>query len=235
MPPLEEGDLLYMPTTDPGISMTKARELLQQTDRLIKQFPEVQSVMGKVGRAETATDPAPVSMFETTITLERDKSLWRQVPVPRFYDGWPGWARGCRRSSGPPRGPSRSTNWSTATSRPGLAPRAGAQRDRPDSRPDQLLDHAHPHPHRHALDRHQDPRGHQDHGAGPGRPVATWPSRSPRPSRPTRGPARTPPARSPRRPSAARTWTSPSTATRSPATACPSPTCRTSSPRPWAA
>ncbi|MCE5327806.1 MAG: efflux RND transporter permease subunit [Planctomycetaceae bacterium] len=79
MPPLEEGDLLYMPTTDPGISMTKARELLQQTDKLIKQMPEVQSVMGKIGRAETATDPAPVSMFETTIMLHRDKSRWRRV------------------------------------------------------------------------------------------------------------------------------------------------------------
>jgi len=94
MPPLEEGDLLYMPTTDPGISMTKARELLQQTDKLILQFPEVASVMGKVGRAETATDPAPPSMVETTIVLNRDKDLWRRVPVPRFYDGWDGWGRG---------------------------------------------------------------------------------------------------------------------------------------------
>jgi Cu(I)/Ag(I) efflux system membrane protein CusA/SilA len=93
MPPLEEGDLLYMPTTDPGISATKARELLQQTDKLIKQFPEVESVMGKIGRAETATDPAPMSMFETTITLQRDKSKWRQVPAGRFFSGWPGWAR----------------------------------------------------------------------------------------------------------------------------------------------
>ena len=93
MPPLEEGDLLYMPTTDPGISMTKARELLQQTDRLIREFPEVQSVMGKIGRAETATDPAPVSMYETTITLRRDKDRWRHVPVERFYSGWPRWAK----------------------------------------------------------------------------------------------------------------------------------------------
>ena len=93
MPPLEEGDLLYMPTTDPGISMTKARELLQQTDRLIREFPEVASVMGKIGRAETATDPAPVSMYETTITLRRDKDRWRHVPVERFYWGWPRWAR----------------------------------------------------------------------------------------------------------------------------------------------
>ena len=74
MPPLEEGDLLYMPTTDPGISITKARELIQQTDKLLMQFPEIKSVMGKVGNAETATDPAPPSMIETTITLKRDKS-----------------------------------------------------------------------------------------------------------------------------------------------------------------
>jgi len=93
MPPLEEGDLLYMPTTDPGISMSKARELLQQTDDLIKQFPEVESVLGKAGRAETATDPAPPSMLETTIVLRRDKHLWRQVPVHRFYSGWPGFLR----------------------------------------------------------------------------------------------------------------------------------------------
>jgi Cu(I)/Ag(I) efflux system membrane protein CusA/SilA len=93
MPPLEEGDLLYMPTTDPGISMTKARELLQQTDRLIREFPEVASVMGKIGRAETATDPAPVSMYETTITLRRDKDRWRRVPVEQFYSGWPRWAK----------------------------------------------------------------------------------------------------------------------------------------------
>jgi len=91
MPPLEEGDLLYMPTTDPGISMTKARELLQQTDKLIMQFPEVQTVFGKAGRSETATDPAPPSMLETTITLRRDKSLWRTRPVGRFYSDWPDW------------------------------------------------------------------------------------------------------------------------------------------------
>jgi len=76
MPPLWEGDLLYMPTTFPGISITKARELLQQTDKIIKTFPEVESVFGKVGRAETATDPAPLSMIETTIRL-KDPSQWR--------------------------------------------------------------------------------------------------------------------------------------------------------------
>lgn len=77
MPPLNEGDLLYMPTTPPGISPAKAAELLQQTDRIIKSFPEVRSVFGKIGRAETATDPAPLSMIETTIVLEQDRSKWR--------------------------------------------------------------------------------------------------------------------------------------------------------------
>ena len=77
MPPLNEGDLLYMPTTLPGISITKARELLQQTDKIIKSFPEVDNVTGKAGRAETATDPAPLSMLETTITL-KPKSEWRE-------------------------------------------------------------------------------------------------------------------------------------------------------------
>jgi Cu(I)/Ag(I) efflux system membrane protein CusA/SilA len=75
MPSLWEGDLLYMPTTFPGVSITKAKQLLQQTDRIIKSFPEVESVFGKVGRADTATDPAPLSMIETTIVL-KDPSLW---------------------------------------------------------------------------------------------------------------------------------------------------------------
>ena len=77
MPPLNEGDLLYMPTTLPGISVTKAKELLQQTDRIIASFPEVHHVFGKIGRAETATDPAPLSMIETTITL-KPESEWRE-------------------------------------------------------------------------------------------------------------------------------------------------------------
>jgi Cu(I)/Ag(I) efflux system membrane protein CusA/SilA len=70
MPPLDEGDILYMPTTFPGISITKARELLQQTDKILKTFPEVHHVFGKVGRAETATDSAPLSMMETTVRLK---------------------------------------------------------------------------------------------------------------------------------------------------------------------
>jgi len=80
MPPLYEGDLLYMPTTFPGISPTKARELLQVTDRLIKSFPEVAEVFGKAGRAETATDPAPMDMIETTIRL-KPESEWPAVDI----------------------------------------------------------------------------------------------------------------------------------------------------------
>ncbi len=80
MPPLYEGDLLYMPTTFPGISPTKAREILQVTDRLIKSFPEVAEVFGKAGRAETATDPAPMDMIETTIRL-KPVSEWPAVDI----------------------------------------------------------------------------------------------------------------------------------------------------------
>jgi len=89
MPPLDEGDLLYMPTTDPAISVTKARQLLQQTDRLIKTFPEVHHVFGKIGRAETATDPAPLSMVETTIMLEPDRTRWRKRRVERWFSSLP--------------------------------------------------------------------------------------------------------------------------------------------------
>jgi Cu(I)/Ag(I) efflux system membrane protein CusA/SilA len=77
MPPLYEGDLLYMPTTLPGISITKAKQLLQQTDRIIKTFPEVHHVFGKVGRAETATDPASLSMMESIIMLKPERE-WRK-------------------------------------------------------------------------------------------------------------------------------------------------------------
>ena len=77
MPPLNEGDLMYMPTTYPGISIDKARELLQQTDRLIRTVPEVHRVFGKIGRGETATDPAPLTMIETVIQL-RPPSEWRE-------------------------------------------------------------------------------------------------------------------------------------------------------------
>ncbi|MDT3697500.1 MAG: CusA/CzcA family heavy metal efflux RND transporter [Ignavibacterium sp.] len=81
MPPLYEGDLLYMPTTLPGISITKAKEILQQTDKIIKTFPEVESVFGKIGRAETATDPAPLTMLETTIRL-KPRDQWRDGMTP---------------------------------------------------------------------------------------------------------------------------------------------------------
>ena len=81
MPPLYEGDLLYMPTTDPGLSITKARQLLQQTDKIIRTFPEVHHVFGKMGRAETATDPAPLSMIETTIALKPQEE-WRPGMTP---------------------------------------------------------------------------------------------------------------------------------------------------------
>ncbi len=92
MPPLNEGSLLYMPTTLPGISITKAKELLQQTDKIIASFPEVATVHGKIGRAETATDPAPLSMIETTIML-KPKVEYEQVKQKRFYSDWPKWAK----------------------------------------------------------------------------------------------------------------------------------------------
>ncbi|MBU3069212.1 efflux RND transporter permease subunit [Aestuariicella sp. G3-2] len=77
IPPLDEGDLMYMPTTYPGISIGKARELLQQTDKLIATVPEVENVFGKIGRAETATDPAPLTMIETFIQL-KPRDQWRE-------------------------------------------------------------------------------------------------------------------------------------------------------------
>ncbi|MFC1481197.1 efflux RND transporter permease subunit [Candidatus Neomarinimicrobiota bacterium] len=89
MPPLNEGDLLYMPTTDPGLSITKAREILQQTDKIISTFPEVDRVFGKVGRAETATDPAPLSMIETTITLKQLDDWPERKHSQRWYSSWP--------------------------------------------------------------------------------------------------------------------------------------------------
>lgn len=91
MPPLEEGSILYMPSTMPGISITEAQRLLQQTNRILKQFPEVDHVLGKVGRADTSTDPAPLSMIETVITL-RPKELWRQKDT--WYSSWtPEWVK----------------------------------------------------------------------------------------------------------------------------------------------
>jgi len=81
MPPLDEGDLMYMPTTYPGVSIDKAREMLQHTDRMIMQVPEVKRVFGKIGRAETATDPAPLTMIETVIQL-KPREEWREGMTP---------------------------------------------------------------------------------------------------------------------------------------------------------
>ena len=83
IPPLYEGDLMYMPTTYPGISIGKARELLQQTDKLIRSLPEVETVFGKIGRAETATDPAPLTMIETFIQL-KPRDQWRPGMTPEL-------------------------------------------------------------------------------------------------------------------------------------------------------
>ncbi|MGI9234004.1 MAG: efflux RND transporter permease subunit, partial [Woeseiaceae bacterium] len=81
MPPLDEGDLMYMPTTYPGVSIDKAREILQHTDKMIMKVPEVQRVFGKIGRAETATDPAPLTMIETVIQF-KPREQWRKGMTP---------------------------------------------------------------------------------------------------------------------------------------------------------
>ncbi len=86
MPPLYEGDLLYMPTTLPGISITKAREILQQADKIIASFPEVHHVFGKIGRAETATDPAGLDMTETTIMLKPESEWPKGMTVKKLID-----------------------------------------------------------------------------------------------------------------------------------------------------
>jgi Cu(I)/Ag(I) efflux system membrane protein CusA/SilA len=91
MPPLDEGALLYMPTTMPGISIAEAERLLRVTDGIIRQFPEVDHVLGKAGRAETSTDPAPLSMLETIITL-KPQSEWRRTGT--WYSWWaPEWMK----------------------------------------------------------------------------------------------------------------------------------------------
>jgi len=91
MPPLDEGTILYMPTTLPGVSISQAERLLQVTDQTIRRFPEVDRVLGKAGRADTATDPAPLSMLETVITL-KPRSAWRHVDT--WYSSWaPEWAK----------------------------------------------------------------------------------------------------------------------------------------------
>jgi Cu(I)/Ag(I) efflux system membrane protein CusA/SilA len=85
MPPLDEGAILYMPTTLPGVSIQQAQQLLQVSDRIIRQFPEVDRVLGKAGRAETATDPAPLSMLETVVVL-KPRTAWRHVDT--WYSSW---------------------------------------------------------------------------------------------------------------------------------------------------
>lgn len=87
MPPLEEGSILYMPTTPPGMSVAEAQYMLNIQGQILKSFPEVISVQGKAGRAETPTDPAPLNMFETTIIL-KPPSEWREISVERWYSGW---------------------------------------------------------------------------------------------------------------------------------------------------
>jgi len=99
MPPLDEGALLYMPTTVPGISVTEAQTLLQVQDKILRSFPEVERVFGKAGRAETATDPAPFSMMETTVIL-KPPAEWPKVP--RWYSSWaPDWLQGIFRRAWP--------------------------------------------------------------------------------------------------------------------------------------
>ncbi len=93
MPPLNEGDLLYMPITFPNISIEEAKTQLQVQDRILKTFPEVETVFGKVGRSETATDPAPITMVETTVRL-RPQEQWRKTFHARWYSSWaPGWLK----------------------------------------------------------------------------------------------------------------------------------------------
>jgi copper/silver efflux system protein len=112
MPPLNEGDVLFMPTTFPGISIEEARGALQRQDRVLRGFPEVASVFGKVGRGETATDPAPITMVETTVRL-RPVNEWRMVDHPRWYSRWaPGWVQAVLRPVWPDR---RRITWEELT------------------------------------------------------------------------------------------------------------------------
>src|SRR5713101_4043191 len=93
MPPLNEGSILYMPITLPGISITEAGKYLQIQDKLLRTFPEVSSVYGKIGKSETATDPAPISMVETTVVLKPEKE-WRTMHEGRWYSSWaPKWLK----------------------------------------------------------------------------------------------------------------------------------------------
>jgi Cu(I)/Ag(I) efflux system membrane protein CusA/SilA len=92
MPPLREGSVMYMPTGMPMMSVEQARDVLVRTDRVIRAFPEVQSVLGKAGKVESSTDPAPMEMFETTIVL-KPRTEWPKTSRPRWYSGWPAWIK----------------------------------------------------------------------------------------------------------------------------------------------
>src|SRR5262252_3752346 len=92
MPPLNEGDVLYMPTTFPNISIEEAKRVLQARDRILRTFPEVDAVFGKMGRVESPTDPAPIAMGETTVRL-RPAAEWRKIHRDRWYSSWPAWIK----------------------------------------------------------------------------------------------------------------------------------------------
>jgi Cu(I)/Ag(I) efflux system membrane protein CusA/SilA len=112
MPPLNEGDILYMPTTFPNISIEEAKRYIQVQDRLIREFPEVERVFGKAGRMETPTDPAPLSMVETIVKL-KPREAWRRVPVTRWYSSWaPAWMKPAFRPFWPDR---RRLSWQELT------------------------------------------------------------------------------------------------------------------------
>ncbi len=104
-PPLYEGDLEYMPTSYPGIGVGAAKMVLQQSDKIIKSFPEVKSVWGQIGRADTATDSAPLNMIDTIIRLKR-RTQWPEINIPRFYHSWPHWLQWpCKHTFWPDRAP----------------------------------------------------------------------------------------------------------------------------------
>jgi copper/silver efflux system protein len=113
MPPINEGTMLYMPTTLPTVSITEATRLMQIQDRILKQFPEVVSVHGKAGRSETATDPAPMEMFETVVQL-KPESEWPTVSQQRWYSSWaPEWLKSGLRKVWPD---ARPISWDELTS-----------------------------------------------------------------------------------------------------------------------
>ena len=147
MPPLNEGTILYMPTTLPGISVAQAQELLIAQDKVLASYPEVERVFGKAGRADTSTDPAPLSMMETTVVL-KPPDQWRGKE--RWYSSWaPGWVKAAAAPD---------------LAGPHLLGRADRRHGREDALPrqHQRLDDADQGAHRHALDRDAHPGRHQD-------------------------------------------------------------------------